>query len=66
MIEKQLSDALGTLERHMNLAREAKDTPTEMLYAKCINKVREALFELQQNLTPADVLSVEEGTVLVL
>jgi hypothetical protein len=38
----------------MSAAREAKDTPTEMIYAVVTNKIRECLFEIQQNLCPMD------------
>lgn len=66
MMEKQLGDALATAERHMNAAHTQKDIATEMIYSVVVNKIREALFEIQQNLALPDVLSAEEGTVLVL
>lgn len=50
MLENRLKEALETTERHMSRARECKDTPTEMIYAVVANKIREALFEIQQNL----------------
>jgi hypothetical protein len=66
MLENYLKKALETAERHMSRARDQKDTPTEMIYAVVANKIRESLFEIQQNLNPVDDELPGDGTVLVL
>lgn len=63
MIEKHLNDALKVAERHMNTARELRDTPTEMIYTIITNKIRKSLFEIQQNLCPVDEEAPDEGVL---